>query len=275
MSEVPLIKLNTGAEMPQIGFGTWQIESQEAAANSVHTALEAGYRLIDTAKIYGNEEGVGKGIKGSGIAREEIFVTTKLWNGDQGYQSALKAFDASLERLGMDYIDLYLIHWPATDKRAESWKALQEIYKSGRAKAVGVSNYTVGHLEELLAEFDTVPAVNQVEFHPFIYDEQKELLEFCKQKGIVLEAYSPLARAHNMENPALVAIAKRHAKTPAQIMLRWAIQHGTVPIPKSSNTQRIKENFMLFDFELAKEEIHTIDMLSGGNRVTWDPTNLP
>jgi diketogulonate reductase-like aldo/keto reductase len=275
MSNIPNLKINTEVAIPAIGFGTWQIESQKQAEDSVVEAINVGYRLIDTAKIYGNEEGVGKGIKNSSVGREDLFITTKLWNSDQGYDSALKAFDESLKRLGLEYLDLYLIHWPATEKRGESWKALQEIYKSGRSRAIGVSNYTVRHLEELLGSSEVVPAVNQIEFHPFIYEQQKEVLEFCKSKEIVVEAYSPLARARQMENSTLHGVAERHGKTPAQVMLRWAIQHGTVPIPKSTNAERIKENLKVFDFELAGEEIETINRLSSGNRVTWDPTDTP
>jgi diketogulonate reductase-like aldo/keto reductase len=266
MSDISTIKLNTGDSMPAIGFGTWQIEDQDKAAKSVKTAIEVGYRLIDTAKIYGNEQGVGRGIAESGVARKEFFITTKLWNSDQGYESALIAFEQSLKRLGMEYLDLYLIHWPATDKRAESWKALQKIYSEGLANNIGVSNYTVRHLQELLAETDVVPAVNQIEFHPFIYEQQKEVLEFCREKGIVVEAYSPLARAKDLNNTTLHAIAERHGKTIAQVMLRWAIQHGTVPIPKSTNASRIKENFSVFDFKLSEEEMRTINKLSSGNR---------
>jgi diketogulonate reductase-like aldo/keto reductase len=275
MSNIPNLKINTEVAIPAIGFGTWQIESQKQAEDSVVEAINVGYRLIDTAKIYGNEEGVGKGIKNSSVGREDLFITTKLWNSDQGYDSALKAFDESLKRLGLEYLDLYLIHWPSTEKRGESWKALQEIYKSGRSRAIGVSNYTVRHLEELLGSSEVVPAVNQIEFHPFIYEQQKEVLEFCKSKEIVVEAYSPLARARQMENSTLHGVAERHGKTPAQVMLRWAIQHGTVPIPKSTNAERIKENLKVFDFELAGEEIETINRLSSGNRVTWDPTDTP
>jgi diketogulonate reductase-like aldo/keto reductase len=275
MSDIPIIKLNTGAKMSQLGFGTWKLSNGREARNAVVEAIKIGYRLIDTAHIYGNEKSVGQAIAESEVPREELFITTKLWNGDQGYDKALKAFDESLEKLGLEYLDLYLIHWPATDKRAESWKALQEIYKSGRAKAIGVSNYTVNHLEELLAESDVVPAVNQVEFHPFLYAQQKELLEFCHKKGIVFEAYSPLARTHGMDNTILHAVAERHAKTPAQVMLRWAIQHNTVPIPKSSNPERIRENFKIFNFELSDEEMKTIDRLSTGEHMTWDPTDLP
>jgi diketogulonate reductase-like aldo/keto reductase len=275
MSEVPNLKLNTGDSMPVIGFGTWKISNQNDAKNAVKTAIEVGYRLIDTAKIYGNEEGVGRGIKESGVPRKEIFVTTKLWNNDQGFESALKAFEISLKKLGLEYVDLYLIHWPSTEKRGESWKALEKIHKQGLAKNIGVSNYTVRHLDELLSNSEVVPAVNQIEFQPFIYENQSEVLKFCKQKNIVVEAYSPLARAKDLNNTALHAISEHHAKTPAQVMLRWAIQHGTVPIPKSTHPSRIKENFKVFNFELADEEMRTIDRLSSNKRVTWDPTDLP
>lgn len=275
MNNIPIVKLNTGARMPGYGFGTWKLKPGDETKKAVLEALETGYRLIDTARAYDNEKSVGEAIKESGVPREEIFITTKLWNRDQGYESALKAFDESLEKLGLEYLDLYLIHWPETDKRADSWRALLEIYKSGRAKAIGVSNYTVRHLEELLESSETVPVVNQVEFHPFIYEQQKELLEYCAQKRIVIEAYSPLARARDMENTILHAISQRHGKTVAQVMLRWAIQKDTVPIPKSSHASRITENFKVFDFELADEEMSTIDELSTGERVTWDPTDLP
>jgi diketogulonate reductase-like aldo/keto reductase len=275
MKEVPTVKLNTGDKMPEIGFGTWKISNQNDAKKAVKTAIKVGYKLIDTAKIYGNEEGVGEGIKEGGVDREELFVTTKLWNDDQGYESGLKAFDESLKRLGLEYVDLYLIHWPGTDRRAEAWKALQEIQSQGLAKNIGVSNYTVRHLEEVLSSSKVVPAVNQIEFHPFIYEDQKEVLEYCKKNKIVVEAYSPLARARDMENTTLHAIAVRHGKTIAQVMLRWAIQHGTVPIPKSTNPGRTKENIEVFDFDLAEEEMNTINRLSTNKRVTWDPTNLP
>jgi diketogulonate reductase-like aldo/keto reductase len=275
MKEVPTVKLNTGDKMPEIGFGTWKISNQKDAKKAVKTAIKVGYKLIDTAKIYGNEEGVGEGIKEGGVDRAELFVTTKLWNDDQGYESGLKAFDESLKRLGLEYVDLYLIHWPGTDRRAEAWKALQEIQTQGLAKNIGVSNYTVRHLEEVLSSSKVVPAVNQIEFHPFIYEDQKEVLEYCKKNKIVVEAYSPLARARDMENTTLHAIAVRHGKTIAQVMLRWAIQHGTVPIPKSTNPGRTKENIEVFDFDLAEEEMNTINRLSSNKRVTWDPTNLP
>lgn len=275
MSNVPSVKLNNDVSMPSLGFGTWQIPDGKEVIEAVSSALEAGYRLIDTARIYRNESGVGKAIASSGIPREEIFVTTKLWNDDQGYDSALKAFDASLERLGLDYIDLYLIHWPATDMRGESWRALQHLYKSGRAKSIGVSNYTVRHLQELLDNSEVVPAVNQVEYHPFLYQDQRELLAFCGQKGIAVEAYSPLAHARDTHHPILMEVADRYHKSPAQVMLRWAIAQGTVPIPKSSHAGRMAENIDIFDFELDENDIKHINQLSSGSRSNWDPTEMP
>ncbi len=267
------VLLNTGAELPPIGFGTWQMRSREAE-KSVKNALDTGYRLIDTARIYLNEPGVGRAIRHCGIAREKIFVTTKLWNASHGSRRPLRAFNASLKRLGLEYIDLYLIHWPIAGKRQQSWQALTEIYHSGRAKAVGVSNYTVRHLEELLSHSDMVPAVNQVEFHPFIYKEQIPLLDFCKKHGIAIEAYSPLAHGHRIDDPILVRIARKRNKSVTQVMLRWAIQHGTVPIPKSRNPVRIRENTDVFDFTLAEQEMDEINALSDGMRTCWNPENI-
>ncbi len=266
--------LNNDKKIPAIGFGTWKIWPNKRAQNSVASALENGYRLVDTARIYGNEKGVGKAVIESNIPREEIFVTTKLWNHDQGYDKALKAFDGSLERLGLDYVDLYLIHWPATGKRRDSWRALEEIYQSGRAKAIGVSNYTVKHLEELLSECQVSPMLNQVEFHPFIYEDQKELLAYCTEKGIILEAYSPLAHATRMDDSIITQIANDHGKSNAQVILRWCIQQGTVPLPKSSNQKHIAENFNIFDFELSLPEVTAISSLSDGSRTCWDPSDI-
>lgn len=267
-------KLNTGAHMPAVGFGTWQIFPNGRAKRATQEALAAGYRHIDTARIYGNEHGVGQAIKASVVPREDIFLTTKLWNLSQGYEKALKAFDNSLERLGMDYVDLYLIHWPVIGKRLDSWKALEEIYASGRAKAVGVSNFTVEHLSELMEHSKLVPAVNQVEFHPFLYDDQIELLEFCARHGIVVEAYSPLAHGKKTDEAVLPPIAKRHGKSSAQIILRWCLRHGTVPLPKSTNPQHIKDNLDIFDFELSADEMRVIDDLSDGTRTCWDPSAM-
>lgn len=268
------LKLNSGHIMPIIGFGTWQL-SPAQARESVKTALETGYRHIDTAKIYGNEEEVGEAVRASTVPREEIFITTKLWNSDQGYDSALKAFTASLDRLDMDYVDLYLIHWPGEDpkKRADSWRALARIYSQGRAKSVGVSNYTIRHLQELLDSSDLKPAVNQVEFHPFIYQEQKELLDFCGSEDIVFEAYSPLARGR-LNDEVLKERGRKYGKSTSQVMLRWALQHGTVPLPRSSSVDHIEENFAVFDFKLSEEDMNVIDNIGQAGRTAWDPTAL-
>jgi len=274
LANMKSVKLNTGASIPIIGFGTWKIRLNGAAQKAVAEALELGYRHIDTARIYGNEKGVGRGIVQSEIKREDIFVTTKLWNGDQGYDSALKAFDASLERLGLDYVDLYLIHWPVSGKRQESWRALEEIYKSGRAKAIGVSNYAIAHVEELLDSSKVVPAVNQIEYHPFLYEDQASLLKFCKQHNIIIEAYSPLVHGKRLDDPVLAKIAKKYSKSNAQILLRWAVQQGTVPLVKSTHSERMAENLDIFDFELDSKAVTDINNLSDGTRTCWDPTNI-
>ncbi len=267
------IQLNNKVVMPSVGFGTWQIIPGSRTRNAVTAALETGYRLIDTARIYGNESSVGKAIAASGIDRKDIFVTTKLWNTSQGYDKAHKAFKNSLKRLGLDYVDLYLIHWPVTAKRQESWRALTELYESGQTRSIGVSNYTVQHLEELLSESNIVPAVNQVEFHPFLYEEQKPLLDFCKKNGILLEAYSPLAHGKKTDSSVLPRLAQKYGKSSAQIILRWCVQHGTVPLPKSNNPDHIRDNLNIFDFELSSDEMEQINGLSDGTRTCWNPTN--
>lgn len=267
--------LNTGSAVPVLGFGTWQLSPEDARA-AVDTALEVGYRHIDTAKLYGNEKEVGEAVRASGLNRSDVFVTTKLWNSDQGYDSALKAFDESLQRLGLDYVDLYLIHWPGNDirRRHDSWQALLEIQKQGGAKAVGVSNFTVRHLQDLFNAFEAKPAANQIEFHPFIYEEQRELLDFCEAEGIVFEAYSPLARGRR-NDPLLEEIGRKAGKSASQVMLRWALQHGTVPLPRSSQEDHIRENFDVFDFQLSNEDMEAIDKINQTERTAWDPTDLP
>lgn len=267
------VRLNTGTDMPAIGFGTWEIFNQ-AACSAVQSALETGYRLIDTALIYSNEKEVGETVRTSGIPREDIFLTTKLWNDAQGYNSAFQALDAALDRLGLEYIDLYLIHWPATKRRHDTWKAFQDIHRSGKAKNIGVSNYTVAHLEELLDRGGTVPAVNQVEFHPFIYEQQKPLLAFCKQHGITVEAYSPLARVSSENRYEVKEVAAKHSRNEQQVALRWCIQHGTVPLARSKNHQHIRSNFDVFSFELDDEDMAKLNSLSDGERVTWDPAGM-
>lgn len=266
------LALNDGTQMPLFGFGTYQIPNGGACYRAVRHALEVGYRHIDTAAFYGNEEDVGRAVRDSGIARADIYVTTKLWNSDQGYDSALHAFDRSMKRLALDYVDLYLIHWPEPGKRGDSWRALEAIRRGGRCRSIGVSNYTVRHLEELLRASDVVPVNNQVEFSPFLY--QKKLLEVCVSKGISLTAYCPLTHGDKLQHRAIVEIGRKHGKTGAQVLLRWALQHNVVAIPKSARKERIEENAALFDFELDAAEMARLDALDEGYRTTWDPTRV-
>lgn len=238
------VKLNNGVEMPILGLGTSQINNGKEAEGAVLYALKTGYRLIDTAKIYGNEQSVGKAINKSGISREEVFITTKLWNSDHGYESAIAACQRSLKRLGLSYIDLYLIHWPVTGLRNETWKAMETLLEEEKCRAIGVSNYMSWHLEEILNSSSTIPAVNQVEFSPYLY--QKDLLEFCCSHGIQLEAYSPLTRGLKLSDPKLVSMARKYHKSTAQILIRWVLQQGIVAIPKSSKEANIHDNVSVF-----------------------------
>lgn len=274
MSKVPPIILNNGVEMPQLGFGVWQVPDDEAE-QAVATALESGYRSIDTAAIYGNEEGTGKAIATSGIPREELFVTTKLWNSDQGYDSTLRAFDTSLEKLGLDYLDLYLIHWPlpSRGKYIDTYKAFEKLYTDGRIKAIGVSNFYPEYLEQLIEATSVIPAVNQIELHPHL--QQHAVREYHAQQGIATEAWSPLGSGKGLlEVPAIVAIAQKHNRTPAQIVLRWHIQLGNVVIPKSVTPSRIKENIDVFDFSLDTEDIAAISALNEDRRLGPDPATF-
>lgn len=274
MSKVPPIILNNGVEMPQLGFGVWQVPDDEAE-QAVATALESGYRSIDTAAIYGNEEGTGKAIAASGIPREELFVTTKLWNSDQGYDSTLRAFDTSLEKLGLDYLDLYLIHWPlpTRGKYIDTYKAFEKLYSDGRIKAIGVSNFYPEYLEELIEATSVIPAVNQIELHPHL--QQHAVREYHAQQGIATEAWSPLGSGKGLlEVPAIVAIAQKHNRTPAQIVLRWHIQLGNVVIPKSVTPSRIKENIDVFDFSLDTEDVAAISALNEDRRLGPDPATF-
>lgn len=266
------IKLNNNVEIPSLGFGVYLAKPGKETFNAVTWALEAGYRHIDTARAYKNEGDVGKAIKESNIKREDVFITTKLWNEDQGYESALKAFDASMDELGFDYVDMYLIHWPLEGKRRESWRALEKIYKEGRAKTIGVSNYTIKHLKEMDNYAEIKPAMNQVEFHPFLY--QEDLLEYCRIKNVQLEAYSPLARAEKLDDPNVKEIAKNYSKTPAQIMIRWSLQHDIVVIPKSVHKDRIRENADIFDFEISDADMEKLNSLNEEYRIAWDPSNI-
>jgi diketogulonate reductase-like aldo/keto reductase len=287
------LTLNDGQKIPQLGLGVWKIRSGPPCEAAVLAALEAGYRHIDTATVYGNEESVGAAVRMSGIPREQIFVTTKLWNSD--HRKPERALDASLRKLRFDYVDLYLIHYPVPERR-QSWRALESLRQSGKTRSIGVSNFTIRHLTELLDGTGTIPSVNQVEFHPYLY--QRDLLQFCAAKGIVLEAYSPLTAGARLSDPKLIAIAKKYpaatkpfsekspisstntaapppTKSPAQILIRWALQRGLVVIPKSSKRQRICENADVFDFELSDADMQLIDSFNENLRTCWDPTNAP
>ncbi|WPF82847.1 aldo/keto reductase [Sanguibacter sp. 4.1] len=272
--QIPTVTLNNGIEMPRLGFGVFQVPDDETRA-AVSTALEAGYRSIDTAAVYGNERGTGQALADSGIARDELFVTTKLWNSEQGYDSTLAAFDASLEKLGLDHVDLYLIHWPtpAKDTYLDTWRAFEEIYASGRARAIGVSNFLPEHLERVVAAGGTVPAVNQVELHPAL--QQRDIQAANAAHGVVTEAWSPLAQGGALlsEEP-ITAIADRLGRSPAQVVLRWHLQQGRVVIPKSVTPSRIAENIALFDFELTGDDLAAIDGLERDGRVGPHPTEV-
>ena len=259
------LKLNNGVEMPLFGLGTFLSERGDKTRKAVLYALEAGYRHIDTAAIYGNEADVGAGVHESGIARAEIFITTKVWNDDQGYDTTLRAFDASLERLKMDYVDLYLVHWPVTGKRADTWRALINLYEQKRCRAIGVSNFTIRHLKELLVNSPLVPMVNQFELHPF--HTRKELVAYCQEMGIAVTSYSPLARGRKLADPALAAIAARYHKTPAQMAIRWVLQQGLTVIPKSVHRERILENAQVFDFEITPADMAALDNLNANSSI--------
>ncbi|RHX79516.1 aldo/keto reductase [Leptospira yasudae] len=266
------VTLNNGVSMPILGLGVWKTKSGKECREAVLTALEAGYRHIDTAKIYGNEEDVGKAIRESGIPRKEIFITTKLWNADQGSDKTRKALETSLETLGIDFVDLYLIHFPVTSKRNDSWKELEKAYHDKLCKSIGVSNYTIAHLTELLKEAKITPAVNQVEFHPFL--NQVDLFEYCKKHKIQLEAYSPLAHGQKIEDLQIANIAKKYGKTPAQILIRWAVEQNIVVIPKSVKKERIVENAQIFDFQIEDEDMKILNSLDENFRTCWDPSEV-
>jgi len=267
--------LNDGRSIPRLGLGVWQTRAGSACEAAVLAALEAGYRLIDTASLYGNEESVGAAIRKSAVPREQVFITTKLWNTD--HDDPDRALDTSLRKLQMDYVDLYLIHYPVR-QRKQSWRALERLQSAGKARSIGISNFTIRHLTELLQQTGTVPAVNQVEFHPYLY--QRDLLDFCSGKRILVEAYSPLTKGERLNDPKLVAIGKRYStnskpKSTAQILIRWALQHGLVVIPKSANRKRIFENADVFDFAISTGDMQLLDRFNENLRTCWDPTNAP
>ncbi|MBA2471027.1 MAG: aldo/keto reductase [Pseudonocardiales bacterium] len=273
MSDVLTITLNNNVQIPQLGFGVFQVAPQDAE-RVVSTALETGYRSIDTAAAYQNEEGVGRAVASCGLAREDVFVTTKLWNSDHGYDQALRAFDASAGRLGLDTVDLYLIHWPVptADRYVETWKALEKLAADGRVRAIGVSNFTVEHLRRLFAETGTVPAVNQVELHPQF--QQTELCAEHTEHGIATEAWSPLGQGAALSDATITRLAKRHGVTPAQVVLRWHLQVGNIVIPKSVTPARIQENFDVVTFDLSAEDLTAIADLETGRRIGPDPATF-
>lgn len=264
--------LNNDVRMPWFGLGVWKAAEGGDVERAVRTAIEVGYRSIDTAAVYGNEAGVGQAIRDSGAKREDLFITTKVWNANQGYETTLQAFEESRGKLGLDYIDLYLIHWPVQGKYKETWKALEKLYRDGSVRAIGVSNFHVHHLEDLLKDSEIVPAVNQVEFHPRL--TQQPLRDFCRKNGIQLEAWSPLMQGQLLDNPVLIEIGEKYGKSPAQTVLRWDVQSGVVTIPKSVTPERIAQNADIFDFELTAEEIKRIDALNLDQRVGPDPDNF-
>tara|TARA_R110000737_G_scaffold334317_2_gene352511 strand:- start:330 stop:1190 length:861 start_codon:yes stop_codon:yes gene_type:complete len=265
-------ELHNGVQMPYFGLGVYLSKDGSEVINAVKEALNHGYRHIDTAAIYNNEEGLGKGVQESNVDRKDIFFVSKVWNTDQGYDATLKAFDASLERLGTDYLDLYLIHWPKGELSKETWKALEKLYKEKRVRAIGVSNFLQHHLEDLLTSAEIVPMVNQMEFHPYLV--QQDLIDFCKSKEIQYEAWSPLMQGNIFDLDIMKNLASKYNKTIAQVVLRWDLQKGVVTIPKSSKKERIIANSDLFDFELSEEDVQLLDGLDNGKRFGPDPDNF-
>jgi diketogulonate reductase-like aldo/keto reductase len=278
MTSVPSVSTATlpllgGTTIPIVGLGVYQSRPGATTQEAVVTALRVGYRHIDTARIYRNESDVGKALRASDVPRDQVFVTTKLWNDDQGYDSALRAFDESLERLGLDHVDLYLLHWPVAHKRLESWRALERIASDGRARAIGVSNFLVPHLEELLGRARRKPDVNQIELSPFL--QRRDTTALCAREGIIVEAYSPLTRGARLGHPVVVEIGRRLGKSPAQVLLRWGVQHGFVVLPKSTREERIRENAALFDWTLGAGDMTKLDGLEEGLTTGWDPASQP
>ncbi len=265
--------LNNGVQIPVLGLGTYLANPGEEACRAVEHALNLGYRHIDTASLYGNEQDIGEVLEHSSVKREEVFITTKVWNSDQGYSNTLKAFEMSLKKLRTGYIDLYLIHWPLPESRKDTWDALLRLYDEKLCRAVGVSNYTIGHLEQLMAASPVVPAVNQVEFSPFLY--QKELQDYCEKHGIFVEAYSPLTRGKKFDDIRLRELCGKYGKTPAQMMVRWTLQVGTITLPKSTKPDRIRENSKVFDFEISEDDMELMASFNEDFRVAWNPSTIP
>ncbi|RPF54309.1 aldo/keto reductase [Aquisalibacillus elongatus] len=266
------IKLNNGVEMPGFGLGVYKAEEGREVVEAVRTAVDHGYRLIDTASFYKNEEGVGEGIRESSVPRNDLFVTTKVWNDEQGYDETLRAFERSMDRLGLDVLDLYLIHWPVKGQFQDTWRAMERLYEEGVIKAIGVSNFHVHHLQKLFTKANVKPVVNQIEYHPHL--TQEEVKAFCEQENIQMEAWSPMKKGHLFDDPTITEIAEKHNKTPAQVILRWDVQNHVVTIPKSVTPSRIKDNVDIFDFELTNEDIKRIDDMNTNERTGMNPNDL-
>jgi methylglyoxal/glyoxal reductase len=268
--------LNNGVEMPWMGLGVFKVEEGPELVNAIKSAIKLGYRSIDTAAIYGNEEGVGQGIREgiaeAGISREDLFITSKVWNSDLGFESTIEAYETSLQKLGLEYLDLYLIHWPVEGKYKDAWRALETLYKEGKVRAIGVSNFQVHHLEDLLKDAEVNPVINQVEYHPRL--TQQEVKAFCRENGIQLEAWSPLMQGQLLDNEIITSIAEKHDKSAAQVILRWDLQNGVITIPKSTKENRIAANSAIFDFELSGDEMEQISSLNQNLRVGPDPDNI-
>ncbi|MES5952418.1 aldo/keto reductase [Bacillus fungorum] len=268
--------LNNGVEMPWFGLGVFKVEEGPELVEAVKAAIKAGYRSIDTAAIYGNEKAVGEGIRAgieaTGISREDLFITSKVWNADQGYEETIAAYEESLKKLELDYLDLYLVHWPVEGKYKDTWRALETLYNEKRVRAIGVSNFQIHHLQDVMKDAEIKPMINQVEYHPRL--TQKELQDFCKEQGIQMEAWSPLMQGQLLDNETLQAIAEKHGKTTAQVILRWDLQNGVITIPKSTKEHRIVANADIFNFELTKEDMEKIDALNENHRVGPDPDNF-
>ncbi|SFE22029.1 Aldo/keto reductase [Lentibacillus persicus] len=265
------VTLNNGVKMPGFGLGVYKVE-EDVAIDSVKVALNNGYRSIDTASFYENEKGVGQAIKESGVPREEIFITSKVWNDEQGYEETLEAFDRSLKKLELEYLDLYLIHWPVKGKYKDTWKAMEKLYNEGKVRAIGVSNFHVHHLEDLMSDSQVKPVIDQVEYHPHL--TQEKLRAFCEDNDIKLEAWAPLKRGRLFDEPVISELAEKHGKTPAQIILRWDVQNHVVTIPKSTHEHRIKENADIFDFALADDDMRRISRLNKDERTGMNPDSF-
>ncbi len=269
------VKLNNGVNIPILGLGVYQSPGGGVTKQAVLDSFEAGYRHVDTARIYGNEVDVGRAVAESGIPRGEIFITTKLWNADQGYESTLDACEISLGKMDLEYVDLYLMHWPVEGRRLDSWTAMEELLAKGKCRSIGVSNFMVRHLDELLGKAHVIPAINQIEMSPYNYLQRKETLDLCKSAGIVIEAYSPLTKGKKLKDRRLVEIAGKYGKTAAQLLIRWALEKRFVVLPKSVHKDRIFENAAVFDFSISEEHMAALDTFNENLATGWDPTHAP